>query len=59
MTYKELQAHVKGGTYHYMTPDELHWVMDNMDKHEDSVDPIWWQLRVELMMDRPVRYKED
>ena len=49
MTYKELQAHVKGGVHHYMTPDELYWVLDNMDRHEESVDAGWWKLRLWAM----------
>ncbi len=46
MTYEELQAHVKGGAYHLVTPDELRWILDQMDRHEDTVNADWWELRL-------------
>ncbi len=46
MTYKELQAHVNGGFNFRITPDELALILDQMDRHEESVDPEWWKLRL-------------
>ncbi|KKK92826.1 hypothetical protein LCGC14_2699070 [marine sediment metagenome] len=38
-----------GGFRYAITPDELAWILDQMDRHEDAVDPGWWELRLWLI----------
>ncbi len=49
MTYKELKAHTIGGFHFRITPIELALILHQMDRHEDTVNADWWELRLWLI----------